>query len=323
MDNSHSARKVHYGLATGANAAAAAFWLRHSTLNFYDRQDHLDNESAMGIDERINDSEVSSILADGSIEGKIGVDSIGVVLAGMFGAPVSVQRGVTGIYDHTFRFTGAVGRVTAFRKSPMSDLKFGNATLSSLELRAAAKDWSMFSAEATALAGAAVTSTPAYIEGEAEFSGKNVSVRAGIDEASMLAATRLPATTANATISREVSPFFGLGNVAPDDIDATEIGVEGEVTLRYKNQDFETYWRNNQKLWLQIRHENGAVDLGGGVRPSLTITYPKASLRTPDLSTDLAAIVSQTFNVIGEMNLTAGRAIEVVLTNRVASYAAA
>lgn len=321
MDNSHSGRKVHYGLGAGANAASAAFWLRHSTLNFYDRQDHLDNESAMGVDERINDSEIASILADGSIEGKIGVDSIGLVLRGMFGAPTSVQRGTTGIYDHTFRFGATAGRVTAFRKSPMNDLKFGNATLSTLELRAAAKDWSMFSAEATALKGVTATSTPAYIEAEAEFSGKNVSVRVGTTEAAMLAATRLPATTANATISREVSPFFGLGNVEPDDIDATEIGVEGEVTLRYKNTDVETYWRNNTKLWLQIAHTNTAVDLGGGVNPSLVITYPKASLRTPDLSNDLAAIVKQTFNVIGEMNLTAGRAIEVVLTNRVVSYA--
>lgn len=324
MDNSHTARKVHYGLAPegtrGTAAAAATHWLKHSTLDFYDRQDIIDNESAMGIDEKINDSEIASIMADGSIEGKITVDSFGLVLRGMFGAPVSVQRGTTGIYDHTFRFKETLGSLTAFRKSKMNDLKFARVTLSSLEIAAKSKDWTTFSSDAVAMKGAATASTPVYAE-EAEFSGKNVVVKAATTKAGLAGATRLPASSFTSSTERAVEPYFGLGNVEPDEIDATEITVSAEMTLRYKNLDLENYWRANTKLWIQTIMTNTAVDLGGGVNPSLTITYPKASLRTPALSSDLAKVVDQTFNITGEFNTTEGAAIEVVLTNRVATYA--
>lgn len=325
MDNSHSGRKRHIGFAPeatrGTAAAAAMFWIRNSSMGFYDRQDVIDNESSMGIDERVNDSELAGEFSDGPVEGKITADSFGVILTGMFGQPDSSPVEGGG-HRHVFRFSDTIGSLTAFRKTKVNDLKFARCTLSSLEMRAAAKDWSTFSAEMTAMKGTGTSSTPAYIDNEPEFSGKNVTVRAGLNEAAMLAASRLSASTANATISREVSPYWGLGNEQPDDIDATEITVEGELTTRYKDLTLENYARQNQKIWLQIMHENAAVDLGGGNHPSLTITYPKASLRSPDLSDDLAAFVNQTFSVVGEYNTTEGYSIEVVLVNSTPSYAA-
>ena len=323
-DNSHIGRKVAVGVAIegdrGTAEAAAQHWVKHMKADFYDRQDTIENESAMGVDEKINDSEVASKWADGSIEGKITVDSFGTILSGMFGSPTTTEEGAG--YKHVFEFSDTLGSLTLFRKSKVNDKKFAKVTLSSLEIEAKAKEWVMFSSEATALKGVAASSTPAYAE-EAEFSGKNVVVKIATTEAGLAAADRILLKSVKSTTDRDVEPYFGLGNEAPDEIDAQTIETGGEFVLRYGDEDFETMWKNNAKVWMSITMTNTAVDLGSGLNPSLTIIYPKVSIRELKLSDDLDKIVDQTLNFTAEYSVDEGKAISVELVNGVETYVAA
>lgn len=324
MDNSHTGRKVKVGVAIegtrGTAATAAQAWQKHLTANFYDRQEHQDNESAMGVDEKINDSEIQARWSDGTIGGKITADTFGYILSGRFGLPTSTAIGTTGAYSHVFRFSDVLTGLTVFRQSPVRDLKFARGTMGDFSVEANAKEFVTFSADLTAMKGVAATSTPAFTE-EPEFSGKNVVVKTASTAAGIASAARMQLKSISLNIPRDVGAYFGLGNEEPDEIDADSIEINGSFVLRYRDDTQEAAWNNGTKQWLSIFMSNPAAAIGGEA-PRVEFIMPKVSFREVTFSDDLDAKVDQTINFTAEFSSADARAIEAILVNSKASYTA-
>lgn len=117
-------------------------------------------------------------------------------------------------------------------------------------------------------------------------------------------------------------PTYELGDTEPVEIHAGAIEVTGEIVARHSDGTYEDMYHNNTKKAMQIGFENSAVDLGGGLHPSLVFTLPRVSVTDYDTSNDLDAIVEQTMGLTGELDTTEGYAVEAVLVNDHEEYLA-
>ena len=77
-------RRISYGIAKettrGTAAATAAHWIPHLSADLQDKHESALNNSAMGVIDLNNDAIVTQIWSEGKIEGKIQVESFGLIL---------------------------------------------------------------------------------------------------------------------------------------------------------------------------------------------------------------------------------------------------
>src|SRR4051812_7673129 len=100
-------RRVAVGLGletTPGTEVSPAQWMRQMKLNFQRKVTSIQNESAMGRVEKVNDSAITEEWAEGDLEGKVYDVSIGYLLANMLGAPVTSDNADSNaaVKDHTF-----------------------------------------------------------------------------------------------------------------------------------------------------------------------------------------------------------------------------
>src|SRR3954447_23421828 len=85
-------RRVAVGVgveATPGTAVAPAHWIKHTSLDFQRKNTRVENDSAMGRNEGVNDSAIVEEWAEGTLEGKVYDQSIGYLLYNVFGALVT------------------------------------------------------------------------------------------------------------------------------------------------------------------------------------------------------------------------------------------
>jgi hypothetical protein len=315
-------RKVAVGLAkeaTRGTAVTPAFWVRHLGANFMDQVEKMNNESAMGVVAKINDSATVKEWAEGTIEGKVTVDTFGLILLGMFGTVSSVANGSG--YDHTATISesSTPTALTTTIVDPNEDLAHALTTLSSLEVSAEVGDYVKFSANAIAKKGASASSTVAYTD-ETEFTAAHMSLKLVNEGTAPSTGTAIEVKSAKLNINREVSPYFAFGSTEMNDTNTGAVDVTGEMVLRYTNTDYKDLWRADTKQAMELKMENTNVDLGGGLNPSLTFTLPKVSLSEWSRSDDMDNVIEQTVGFQGQFDATTAKLIEAVLTNGTASY---
>ena len=82
-------RKVAVGIGketVRGTAVTATYWVRHLSLDFKRKGELAQNESALGVREKVSDSEITKVWAEGKLEGKVNHKSIGLILLGAFGS---------------------------------------------------------------------------------------------------------------------------------------------------------------------------------------------------------------------------------------------
>src|SRR4051794_18806889 len=106
-NNEFIGRRVSLGLGlegTPGTAAAPTLFMRHTKFGVQRKVTRIENDSAIGRVEKVNDSAIVERWAEGPIEGKVYDLSIGALLANMFSAPVTTDNADTNpvVKDHTF-----------------------------------------------------------------------------------------------------------------------------------------------------------------------------------------------------------------------------
>lgn len=320
-------RDVKIGLASEAargTTTAAQFWIPHLASDFVSRYERIDNESAMGVMEKTNDSELIKRWAEGSLEGKVAADSIGVILLAGFGAVTTTDNVDTNaaVKDHTFNISSDnTGETLTFvRKHDFNDERYGMATIDSLEIMAEESDWVKFNigflSKDLTVGG---TNTPAYSTTEAEFTSKHVVVAHAANVAGLASPTNLTVKSVKLNISRNAELYFAHGSVEPNDITSGEVEITGELVLRYDDDTLRDYAAADTKRALRISIVNTDVTIGASARPGLVITMPKVSFDW-SLNQDIASQMEQTVAFTAHLSASDAYAIRAVLTNTVASY---
>ena len=300
---------------TAGTAVAPQTWLRWLDNGVQPKTNVIENESAMGVVDQINDSEVTSVWAEGTIGGKVTSHGIGFLLTGFFGSPTT-GAAVSGIYPHTFvmnQSSKPAPALTIARSNPLEDVQHSYGVVDTLEISAETDDWVMVSSAIKARAGEDATLTPAFIA-EREFTSKHITVKLAANLGGLSGASALSARSVKLNLERPSEAHNPLGTFDKPEFDRGSFTVSGELVIRYTDTQYETDFINNAIKAMEIKLANGD--------DSLTFTCAQVRYRELERSSDRDEVVTQTLNIKAEYNLAAGKSVEAVLKNSRATYEA-
>lgn len=325
-NNEFIGRRVGVGFgveSTYGTEVAPAHWMKQTSLDFQRKNTRIENESALGRNEGVNDSAIVEEWAEGKLEGKVYDVSIGYLLYNIFGSLTTTDNADTdaSVKDHTFNVsTSNIAKsLTIARVDPLSSRRHGMATLDSLELTAEQGDWVRVSAAIKAKSGATSSDTAAYTA-ENSFTSKHVSVKLASTAGGLGAATAIAAKSLTLNIRRDSQVYFPFGSTAPSAINTGRWTANGEIVLRYTDTTHEALWAANTKQALQIAIVNSDVTIGASTNPSLTFTAPKVRLNTFEMSDDLDEVIEATVGFTCEFSEADAYMLRAVLVNTKASY---
>ncbi|BAS17632.1 hypothetical protein AHiyo8_59350 [Arthrobacter sp. Hiyo8] len=281
------------------------------------------NNSAMGRVEDINDSAVTEEWVDGSINGIVGDTTIGYFLANMFGIVTpALHSSETIVYDNTFTVASSTlpPSLTFARSNPVRSQRFAMGTLTDLEIDIKQNDWVQFTATVTAKSGTVSTETVAYTANNL-FTSKHVTIKTAANLAGLAGATALQAKSLKLKISRKAERFTPLGGIDPVSFDPNAWGVTGTIVTRYTDTTLEDIAFANTAQAMSIAIVNTDVTIGTSAKPSLIFTAPQVRLDPQTLDNKLEQTLSATYNFHAELNTTAGYMLQAVLTNLQNGYA--
>lgn len=297
---------------TPGTAVAPQIYLRWMDNGVQNKTNVIENESAMGVVDQINDSEVTSRWAEGTIGGKVTSHGIGFLLSGFFGLPTT-GAAVSGIYPHSFVMaqSSKPTALTIVRSNPLESVQHSYGTIDTLEISAEVDDWVMFSSAIKARKGETATLTPAFID-EKEFTSKHITVKMASNLAGLSGASNIKGRSVKLNLERPSEAFNPLGSGDEPEFDRGTFTVNGELVVRYTDTQYETDFLNNAIKAMQISLSNGD--------DSLVFTCAQVRTREIERSNDRDDIVTQTLNIKAEYNLADGKSIAALLKNSRATY---
>ena len=303
---------------TPGTAVAPQTWLRWMDNDIQIRADVQENESAIGVVDRVSDSDIVSKHIEGRLGGNIGSRSIGYLLLGMFGT-VSTGTAVSGIYPNTFstKQSSIPTTLTIATSSPLQSKRHAYGVVETFELDAPAGKYVTVNALVKARIGATSTETVA-LPTEENFTSRHISLYLADDVAGLSGATKLKAASYKLTAERQTEAFLPLGensSVPAVEFDAGSFEAKGELVVRLTDTQYETQFLANTVRAMKVVLANG--------NDSLEFTASKVRFRELEKSTDRDGVVTATLSYFCEFNTSTNASIVAVLKNPVATYAAA
>ncbi|WP_225623772.1 phage tail tube protein [Rhodococcus rhodochrous] len=300
---------------TPGTAVAPQVWLRWLDQPLNPRTEVLENESAMGVVDRVNDSEVASAWVEGTLGGKVTDSGVGYLLLGIFGE-VSTGTVSSGIYPHTFAVnqSSIPKTLTIAQSGPAGAKRHSYGTVDTFELTAEEKGWVQVSCAVKARTGVSSTETPA-IAPEKEFTSKNIVLKLAATVGNLSGAAPVKARSLTLTIERPSEQFDALGTNNEPEFDRGTFEARGEFVVRHTTDQHETDMLANTVKALSIALTNDTT--------SLTFTASKVRFREIDTDRSRDNVVTQTVQFFCEFDTATNKSIDAVLRNATASYVAA
>lgn len=324
--NQFIGRTVSVGLGretTAGTSVAPALWVRHLSLDFQRNQEMIQNESAMGRVEKVNEAAIVSQWAEGSLEGKVTDQAIGYLLYSIFGTLVTTTNAdaSTNVKDHTFDTAQTNNRqtLTLTRKDKLTNRRHALCTVDEIEFTAETGQFAKFNASLKALSGVTNTDTVSFTD-ENEFIPKHIAVKFASNVAGLSGASAIETKSVKLKISSPTEAYTPLGTSAPTNFLAGPWEATGELVLQYTATTYEDLWFANTAQAMSITLKNTDVTIGTSANPTLTFTAPQARLTSFSMSNDLDAVIEQTIGFNCELSASAGYALRAVLTNLKTGY---
>lgn len=312
-------RREGIGLGIGATpetVVAPQLWLKWLDQDIQPKTEIIENESALGVVEKINDSEVVAKWVEGTIGGKVTEQGIGFMLLGLFGS-VSSGSVVGGVFPHTFTVnqSSIPPAMTLAQVTPLTEKRHSYLTFDSLEINAEEKGWVQVSSAVKARVGETSSETIATLNDEKEFTSKHIVLKTAANTGGLAGADPIKTKSVKMQFERPSEMFLAHGSDDEVEFDRGVFEAKGEFVVRYMNTDLEEDYIANTIKALSLTMANGST--------SLVFTASKVRFRELEKSTDRNQIVTQTVSFYCEFDSTVGHSVQAVLTNPRASYVAA
>jgi hypothetical protein len=319
-------RRIVYGVAKestrGTAEGSAAYWLPHLEASFQDKQTKILNESALGIIDKYNDSIVTEKYSEGSIGGKVNIESFGLLLLAALGTESAPTDNGDGTYTHTFsrENSNQSKSLTVFRKEPNTDLKYALSVLKSMTIEIVTGEYVKYSADFIGKMGVAASSTAAYSD-EVEFTSKYAVIKQASAVAGLGAASAVSVKSVKITIEREAEAYYELGSITPSDIHNKTFNVTIEVEKRHSDTTYKTFAFDNTKRAVSITLTNSDDLIGtlSDISPVITFTLPKTAITEWEVDQGLDDIVMESFTMQGLFDLTTGYQLQATVKNELAT----
>ncbi|GAA1073973.1 phage tail tube protein [Tsukamurella spumae] len=301
--------------ATPGTAATAQTWLRWLDQDLQNKTEVVENESAMGVVDAVNDSEVTAKWAEGTIGGKVTDEGVGFLLSGFFGKPVTGAID-NGVYPHAFVMNqSSIGTtLTVSRNDLLAPQQHSYAVIDRLSFEVEASGWVQVEAAIKARLGQAAALTPAFVA-ETEFTSKHTTVKLSPSVGDLDSANPIKAASVKLEFERSSEAFNPLGTDEEPEFDRGEFTASGELVIRYTDTQYEDDFLNNAVNALRVSLANGDR--------SLTFSFSKVRYREVESSKNKDGIVTQTLSIKAEYDVATAKSVEVLLKNGRATYEAA
>lgn len=300
--------------ATPGTAVAPQIGLRWLDQGLQNKTNVIENESAIGTVEKISDSAVTSVWAEGTINGKVTSEAVGFLLLGMWGT-VSTGAAVNNIYPHTFSLkqSSIPTALTFTVANPLETNRYSYGTIDTFEVSAETGGWVQVSCDVKARKGATSTDTIVYSD-ELEFTSKQITLKLAADSAGLAAADALKISSVKLTASRPSEQYDALGTDDEPEFGRGAFEATGEFVIRYTDTQYEADYITNAAHAFEVAMTNGDT--------SLVFTATKVRYRELERSKDKDNIVTQTVSFTCEFDTDANATLVPVLNNSRATYQA-
>lgn len=308
--------------ATKGTPVAAQYWIPVEGYSYDDKVEKIKNESAMGRIEEMNASNIIKRWGEGDYDGKIFLNSVGAELVALFGqSPTSVQRAVTGVYDHSFALLNNNNHksLTLAYKDAVEEESFPFAMIDSWSLDVAVDDYVKRTVSLMGKKSGAASHTPAFVN-EVEFIPSQVSFKMATNQAGLAAASAINVTHFSMEVKKNVETIHVLGSDEPQDIVNKQFNVTGSIDLYFEDASYKTIVMSDLKKALRIQMKDLTTDLGAGHNPELYFDLNQVTFDEYERTWSSNDPLAQTLSFEALFNMTDAAMITARLTNRIASY---
>lgn len=308
--------------ATKGTPVAAQYWIPVEGYSYDDKVEKIKNESAMGRIEEMNASNIIKRWGEGDYDGKIFLNSVGAELVALFGqSPTSVQRAVTGVYDHSFALLNNNNHksLTLAYKDAVEEESFPFAMIDSWSLDVAVDDYVKRTVSLMGKKSGAASHTPAFVN-EVEFIPSQVTFKMATNQAGLAAASAINVTHFSMEVKKNVETIHVLGSDEPQDIVNKQFNVTGSIDLYFEDASYKTIVMSDLKKALRIQMKDLTTDLGAGHNPELYFDLNQVTFDEYERTWSSNDPLAQTLSFEALFNMTDAAMITARLTNRIASY---
>ena len=308
--------------ATKGTPVAAQYWIPVEGYSYDDKVEKIKNESALGRIEEMNASNIIKRWGEGDYDGKIFLNSVGAELVALFGqSPTSVQRAVTGVYDHTYALLNNNNHksLTLAYKDAVEEESFPLAMLDSWSLDVAVDDYVKRTVSLIGKKSGAASHTPAFVN-EVEFIPSQVSFKMATNQAGLAAASAINVTHFSMEVKKNVETIHVLGSDEPQDIVNKQFNVTGSIDLYFEDASYKTIVMTDLKKALRIQMKDLTTDLGTGHNPELYFDLNQVTFDEYERSWSSNDPLAQTLSFEALFSMADVAMISARLTNRIASY---
>lgn len=295
-------------------------WVKKITGTFLKKKDTKVDESAYNRLEGAPNERIVKTWIEGSIEGNVHADAIGYFFYNLYGADTESAAG-TGGYKHTFSLSQSIQHATLsfFAKyGAIVQEMYNGCMVQDLEISAKPDDFVKFKASILGINNAANSATPAY-DTEYDFVGRDVSVKVATTEAGLAGATALKLNEATIKWANNLAEKQVLGAYTNDDIENTELAIEGSISGYFDGTTLKGYEEANTPIYMKIVIEGEAV-IAVNQKPTITLILNKVLLKNRGISGGANEKILETFDFKAYYNTADTEASTLELINLTAEY---
>lgn len=302
-------RRGSLGLAKEATAGTIVtptFWLPYTSLEFDDKTEGVEEESALG---RIEDSDafhVTQKFGEGEIEGDLYDRESGLLLTSLLGASPTTTGGPTYTHDFPFTNTNTHTSLSVAYEDPNHAKIFPYSVVDSLEINVEQNSPVTYTAgfkSRVARDWTASAITPSFTSLGNKFLHQDLIFKLATSTAGLSAASAISLKGLQLNISANAEFDQVLGTVEPEAVLNHQFSVEGSVTLNFEDQTYRRYFLDNTYRAMGIYLQRSASS-------QLNLEFPRVSFNEWEQDRGLNDIVSQTFQFKGHYD--AANGVEII-----------
>jgi hypothetical protein len=309
--------------STRGTAVAATYWIRRGDLVFDDKVQKVTDEGAFGVLDKTLDGHIVKQWGEGNFGGNVYRNSIGLILAALFGQAPTTTTVETTAKKHTNSLsqTNTGLSLTVAVKEANLDLRMALAVLDYLKIDYAVDKYITFDAGFISKKSAAASNTTAFAA-ETKFIPKHTVFKVAATGASNLTAASAITNIKSISIEfkRNVEATQGLGSVDLENNVNKEFEVTFKIEKFYDDTTFKDYVFNNTHRSMRVDLIDTDTTVGATTNPSLRFDFDEVLFTDWSKNSSTNNVVTETITGVGLFNITAGKTVSSELVNDVASY---
>ena len=311
----------------GTIPGSVTFWQPFTDLTFDEKKKFANENQAYGLIEDSVGQTQTQRTAEGSCQGDVGDQTIGLLLYSLLGTVANATHsGETTVYDHTFSVaeTAQHQSLSFYIHDPMSgqDYAHANGMVDKLELNYELGKFVTFNATLKAKSGTTESTYTVSNVTENHFVPQYATFGYASAYSGLSSPTLVKIKSAKLTFTQNVEEQMVLGSLDPADFLNKEFSVEGQIEAIWENEaDFKTAFMGPTYQALQLNLVNSDVSIGVvPSNPTLTIQFAKVIYTDLGRPIKVGDLIYQTVKFKAVYSVTDSLMLNIVLTNTKASY---